>query len=442
MIRWLVVLLQNYFPSPFIFAILLTAIAIVGAVVTTGLGVASILGKWGESLFLLLKFSMQMLLLLATGIALAQSNGVKQFFNTLASRVKTPKMAVWTITFISLICCWLSWGFGLVVGAVLSKVLARQVKGVDYPLLVASAYSGFLIWHGGLSGSIPLKIATNDGDLGKLSGGVITTPIPLSHTLFTPLNLSMVGLLLAGLPLINMLLHPKNPTTIDSSVLKEDPSPTSSLDCFANRLDNSQILGSFLGFLGIIYLAITFIYKGFTLNLNTLILIFLFLGLLAHRSPQKYFKTMEQDLKSTTGIVLLFPLYAGIIGVMGLKNADGISFATTLANLFSHIASKDNFALLSYLSAGVLNIFIPSGGGQFAVQGPVLIPSGVALGVNPAVTSMAIAWGDAWTNMIQPFFALPLLGIVGLDARSIIGYLLVGFAYAGAVSMGCLYFLA
>ncbi|WP_163535288.1 TIGR00366 family protein [Helicobacter suis] len=441
MVKWLVVALQNYFPSPFIFAILLTAIALLGAFLSTGLDLALLLDKWGESLFLLLKFSMQMLLLLATGIALAKSPWIKKGLNFLISGIKTPKMAIWSITFVSLLCCYLSWGFGLIVGAILSKALARQVRGVDYPLLVASAYSGFLIWHGGLSGSIPLKLATNDGDLEKLSAGIIHTPIPLSHTLFAPFNLTMVILLLLGLPLINMFMHPKNPTTLDPNLLKEQtpslPPPTSFADC----LDDSPLLGLFLGLLGCVYLIITFINKGFSLNLNTLILLFLFLGLLAHASPQRYFKTMEQDLKATTGIVLLFPLYAGIIGIMGVKNVAGVSFASTLANSLAHFASKENFAILSYLSAGLLNIFIPSGGGQFAVQGPILIPSGVALGVDPAITSMAIAWGDAWTNMIQPFFALPLLGLAGLDARSIIGYLLVGFVYAGLVSMGSLYFL-
>ncbi|CRF47907.1 Short chain fatty acids transporter [Helicobacter heilmannii] len=441
MFRWILLALQNYFPSPFIFAIVLTLAAIIGALVCTGLSLVVVLDKWGESLFLLLKFSMQMLLLLATGIALAQAPLIKKTFNALAEKINTPKMAIWTISFVSLCCCWLSWGFGLVVGAVLSKVLGRKVKGVDYPLLVASAYSGFLIWHGGLSGSIPLKVATNDGDLSKLSGGVLHAPVPLSHTIFSSYNLVMVALLLLGLPLINVLMHPKNPTLIDPATLQEEPHKPARIECFAHRLEHSPFLGSFLGFLGVVYLGIYFANKGFALNLNTLILLFLFLGLCAHASPHKYYATIEQGLKSTTGIVLLFPFYAGIIGVMGLKGANGISFANTLADAFSKITTHDNFALLSYLSAGLLNIFIPSGGGQFAVQGPVLLPSGAALGVDPAVTCMAIAWGDAWTNMIQPFFALPLLGIARLDVRHIVGYLLVAFVYAGVVSAGCLYFL-
>ncbi|WP_120945651.1 TIGR00366 family protein [Helicobacter labacensis] len=439
--RSLVLFLQNYAPSPFIFAIALTLVAMVCVVGVVGVGVEAVLSQWGQSLFLLLKFSMQMLLLLATGIALAQSSPVKKLFYALASYVKTPKMALFSITLASLLGCYVSWGFGLVVGAVFSRVLAQRIKGVDYPLLVASAYSGFLIWHGGLSGSIPLKIATADGDLGKLSGGVLTSPIPLSQTLFAPFNLAIVGLLLVGLPLINMLLHPKNPTPIDPALLANPPQEiTPQHSTFAYRLDHNKYLGWLLGGLGLIYLGGYFAH-GASLNLNSLILIFLFLGLLLHASPQKYLKTMENDMKSVTGIVLLFPFYAGIIGVMGLKNAQGVSFASLLADAFARFATKETFPVLSYLSAGLLNLFIPSGGGQFAVQGPVLIPSGVALGVSPALTSMSIAWGDAWTNMIQPFFALPLLGIARLEARSILGYCLVGFVYAGVVSMLCLYFL-
>lgn len=146
-------------------------------------------------------------------------------------------------------------------------------------------------------------------------------------------------------------------------------------------------------------------------------------------------------MRGIGGIVLLFPFYAGSMGMMMGANADGISLGRQITEAFISWSSADTFPLLAFLSAGVVNVFVPSGGGQWAVQGPIMLPAAEALGVSTTVTAMAIAWGDAWTNMIQPFWALPLLGIVGLGARDIMGYCLIMLLYSGIVISGAFYFL-
>jgi short-chain fatty acids transporter len=160
-----------------------------------------------------------------------------------------------------------------------------------------------------------------------------------------------------------------------------------------------------------------------------------------HGTPERYMRAVDESVRGIGGIVLLFPFYAGIMGMMMGANADGISLGRQITEAFISWSSADTFPLLAFLSAGVVNVFVPSGGGQWAVQGPIMLPAAEALGVSTTVTAMAIAWGDAWTNMIQPFWALPLLGIVGLGARDIMGYCLIMLLYSGIVISGAFYFL-
>lgn len=442
--HWNVQLVQRYLPSPFVFSALLSLLVLALAMFSTQQGLPTMVKHWNAGFWTLLAFAMQMALVFVTGHALASAPPLRRLLDRLAAIPRSPSQAIVMITLISLLGCWINWGFGLVIGAVMARALARQVKGVDYPLLVASAYTGFLIWHGGLSGSIPLALAGGGADVARISGGVITDAIGIEMTLFTPLNLSIIALLLIGLPLLNRAMHPSPAQckTADPALLAEPEGELPARDTPAQRLDDSRLLGLALVAMAAVYFVGHFMGKGFALDLNTVIGIFLFLGLLMHGSPERYMRAVDISVRGIGGIVLLFPFYAGIMGMMTGTNADGISLAGQISQLFIEGSSADSFPLLAFLSAGVVNVFVPSGGGQWAVQGPIMLPAGQALGVAPAVTAMAIAWGDAWTNMIQPFWALPLLGIVGLGARDIMGYCLIALVYSGLVIAGCFYFLA
>lgn len=442
--HWNVQLVQRYLPSPFVFSALLSLIVLALAMFSTQQGLPTMVKHWNAGFWTLLAFAMQMALVFVTGHALASAPPLRRLLDRLAAIPRSPSQAIVMITLISLLGCWINWGFGLVIGAVMARALARQVKGVDYPLLVASAYTGFLIWHGGLSGSIPLALAGGGADVARISGGAITEAIGIQMTLFTPLNLSIIALLLIGLPLLNRAMHPSPAQckTADPALLAEPEGELPARDTPAQRLDDSRLLGLALVAMAAVYFVGHFMGKGFALDLNTVIGIFLFLGLLMHGSPERYMRAVDISVRGIGGIVLLFPFYAGIMGMMTGTNADGVSLAGQISQLFIEGSSADSFPLLAFLSAGVVNVFVPSGGGQWAVQGPIMLPAGQALGVAPAVTAMAIAWGDAWTNMIQPFWALPLLGIVGLGARDIMGYCLIALVYSGLVIAGCFYFLA
>jgi short-chain fatty acids transporter len=426
-------LVNRYLPSPFVFSIILTLIAFAVGLAITGQNVIAMAGHWGNGLWSLHSFAMQMALILVTGYALASAPFIQRLLDNLASKIHSPTTAIMVSTLVGLVGAWINWGFGLIIGAIFAKALARKVANVDYPLLVAAAYSGFVIWHGGLSGSIPLTLSSGGDTLMTLSGNVMTEAVPLSQTVFAGYNLLIVGLLLVILPILNRLMHPKNPTTIDPDLIKDKAYVLPRRDTPAQKLDDSCIVAVVLLALAVMYYMNEFGSNGFGLGLNIVIGLFLFVGLLAHGTLERYYRAVNSGIGGITGIVLLFPFYGGIMGIMTGANADGISISTQVTEFFVNSASADSFPIFAFLSAGLVNVFVPSGGGQFAVQGPVMIPAGVELGVSPAVTAMAIAWGDAWTNMIQPFWALPLLGIAGLDARAIMGYCLIVLAVSGVI---------
>ncbi|GAA8930063.1 TIGR00366 family protein [Helicobacter pylori] len=442
-----VFLASKCLPDSFVLVALLSFIVFVLVYALTGQDAFSVISSWGNGAWTLLGFSMQMALILVLGQALASAKLVQKLLKYLASLPKGYYTALWLVTFLSLIANWINWGFGLVISAIFAKEIAKNVKGVDYRLLIASAYSGFVIWHGGLSGSIPLSVATQNENLSKISAGVIEKAIPISQTIFSAYNLIIIGIILVGLPFLMAIIHPKKEeiVEIDAKLLKDEYKETELINhqqdkTIAHFLENSALLSYLLVFLGFGYLGIYF-FKGGGLGLNIVNTIFLFLGILLHKTPLAYVKAINYSARSVAGILLQFPFYAGIMGMMASHSVGGHSLAQMLSLAFTHIANEKTFALMTFLSAGIVNIFIPSGGGQWAIQAPIMLPAGQSLGVDPGVVSMAIAWGDAWTNMIQPFWALPALAIAGLGAKDIMGYCVLTLIFVGLVVCGVFYFL-
>ncbi|MDM5452166.1 short-chain fatty acid transporter [Peribacillus simplex] len=428
--------MQRYLPDPFIFVIILTFVVFGLGLIFTDSGPYQMAQHWGNGFWGLLLFAMQMVLVLVTGHVLASSRIFKRGLGTLASMAKSPGQAIIIVSVVSLVASWINWGFGLVIGALFAKELAKKVENVDYRLLIASAYSGFLIWHGGISGSTPLTIATP----GHFSEDLIGI-IPTSETIFSSFNLFIVIALIIIVPLVNRFMMPskEQTVTVDLALLeddvqaatieKEDLTP-------AERLENSRIISLSIGILGIVFLFYYFVLNGFKLNLDIVNFLFLFLGILFHGTPKHFLEAVVNAVKGASGIIIQFPFYAGIMGMM---TASGL--ATVISNGFVSISNEFTFPLFAFLSAGLVNIFIPSGGGQWAVQAPVMLDAAIALDVSIPKTAMAVAWGDAWTNLIQPFWALPALAIAGLKAKDIMGYCVLTLFVSGIViSLGLLFF--
>ncbi|WP_295621369.1 short-chain fatty acid transporter [uncultured Intestinimonas sp.] len=427
---------NRWLPDPFLFAIILTIVVFIGAMIGTQQGPVELVAAWGNDsgFWGLLSFSMQMALVLVLGSAMASAKVCKKALGAIASVAKDKKSAIIVTTFVSTICCWLNWGFGLIAGALLAKEVARRVKDVDYPLLIASAYSGFVIWHAGLSGSIPLQIGASGGT--EILG--VTYQVPTSQTIFHPVNLGMVLVILILMPLVNYAMHPDaaHTITVDPALLVEEEEKTYTIDTPAEKIEHNKVLWFITLVLGFAYIVYYFVTQGFNLGLNIVNMIFMFLGILLHGDLRKYVDAIAEAASGAAGILLQFPFYAGIMGLMVATNADGVSLAGIIADFFTNISTNVTFPMLTFLSAGIINFFVPSGGGQWAVQAPIVMPAATQMGIEYGRAAMAIAWGDQWTNMIQPFWALPALGIAGLSARNIMGYLVIVTIFTGIVACG------
>lgn len=430
--QFFVTVVQKYLPDAYLFAVLLTFISYLLALALTGKSALQLVVMWGDGLYGIIGFAMQMILILVTGHALASSKPVKAVLRTLASLPKNAGQAAALAVFVAGVANFFNWGFGLVVGALLAREIARQCKDADYGLTVAAAYSGFVIWHGGISGSIPLAVASKGHLVEKLTG-----IIPVSQTIFSSWNLIITWTIILTLPILFKLMapRPEDVKRIDPALLVEQPEPLPPTEhTLATWLEHSKLINAIFGLMGVIYLGNHFMTKGFDLSLNIVICLFFILGVLLHMTPINYVRAIDEAIKGAGGIALQFPLYGGIQGIMVASGLAGI-----IANWFISFSTPTTFPLFTFFAGGIINFFVPSGGGQWIVQGPINIPAGVALGVHPAKVAMGISYGDQWTNMIQPFWALPLLGIAKLGVRDIMGYCVMTLIWSGIIiSLGLL----
>ena len=438
--NFFVKIINRWLPDPFLFAIILTIVVYIAAIAVTGVGPIKMLSYWGSStgFWGLLAFAMQMALVVVLGSALASAPICKSILRKIASLANSNKSGIIVVTMASVICSWVNWGFGLIAGAMLAKEVARRVPTLDYRLVIASAYGGFVIWHAGLSGSIPLTIS------GGYTIGEVTYQAGTNMTIFHPVNIIMVLVILFVLPLVMCTMHPDKEHTIcvDPALLKDEEEKTYEIKTPADRLEHSRILWIITLVMGFGYLIYYFygvvagggnVFQA--LNLNIVNMLFMFLGLLAHGDLRRYVDAIGEASTTAAGILLQFPFYAGIMGMMVGTNENGVSLASAISNGMVAISNDITFPMLTFLSAGIVNFFVPSGGGQWAVQGPIVMPAAAQMGIEPGRACMAIAWGDQWTNMIQPFWALPALGVAGLSAKDIMGYLVVVLIFVGIVAI-------
>lgn len=408
---------ERWMPDPLLFAYILTILSALAAIVFMRTPPQDLVTYWGDSIWNLLSFSMQMVLIVISGFVLSTTPLFSRILNRFSSLATTPTTAILLVCLGTLTASWLNWGLGLIVGAILARRIAVKVQNVDYRLLVASAYSGWIVFHGGLSGSIPLLIAT-PGHFLEDSIGIIST----SQTLFTVFNLFIVVALFIAVPVVNlmMLRGIDDPVLVDAEKLrKEDAIKVDDHEdhTLADKIENSRILSLIIGGAALYYVLSSLLTGRAGLNINSINLLFLAAGIILHGSPRRFLDSLNEGVKHVGAIVIQFPFYAGIMGIMSMS---GLSEA--LSDFFISVSTAATLPIWSFLSAGVLNLFIPSGGGQWAVQGPIMTAAAQQIGADVPRVAMAVAWGDAWTNLIQPFWALPILAIAGLKARDIMGF--------------------
>ena len=405
------------------------------AVFNTDSSIIETFEAWGTGLPKLFTFTAQICIIMITAHALAHTRPVENILSKIGSYPASQIQAYALVTFISGLASLFAWSFGLIVGGIVSKFVAigcakKRIK-IHYPLLVASAYSGYVIWHMGYSSSAALFVSSADHSLINKIG-----IIPVTDTIFNPFNITIAIFTLLIITIVNPLMRPNNDSEIneiDSNVFRfTDKSDSDDMNkkirSPAQVIENNRFISFFLAISLLLFIGLIFYKKGFSLDLNIVSWSFLGIGLLLSNSPIHYVKLVNRASITVGPIILQYPFYAGIMGIMadtGLINV--------LAEKISSIATADTLGFYSFLSGGLVNMFIPSGGGQWAVQGPVMIEAANYLNVKPYVIVLGVAYGDQWTNMIQPFWTIPLLAIAGLHMRQIMGYTFVIFIITGII---------
>jgi short-chain fatty acids transporter len=420
-----VYMFERLLPDPFVFAVLLTLLtAVLAFVFAPKNSLPDVLGGWYDGIFKIFPFAFQMVLILVTGYALTSSKPVSAALRSLASLPKTPRGAVALTVLVALTTVAFNWGFGLIASAMFAREIAKRHR-LDFAWLLAGAYSGFVMFPPGLSSSIALAQATPGSALNivqKVTGQLI----PLRESLLSPFNVVPVVILFIVLPWLFSRMEPPEAEmqpADQARLLAEDVvKPRERAAGLAGVLDNAWILNVLLVAAVFTYIGMEVAGHKFSLDINSLILIFLALGLLLHWTPTAYVEAINGAARVTGSLLLQYPIYGGIMGMMTATGLAGV-----IAKWFIAFSTTRTLPFWGYISSIIISLFVPSGGGHWAVQGPFIVPAAVALHVNLAAAAQGVGYGEAVANMIQPFWALPLLAIAGLGMRRVMGFTVITF---------------
>tara|TARA_R110001592_G_scaffold363372_1_gene685958 strand:+ start:63787 stop:65133 length:1347 start_codon:yes stop_codon:yes gene_type:complete len=413
---------EQYCPDPLVFAIFLTAVMAVLALGLTDTTPAGAISAWGNGLHSLLAFTMQMCLIIITAYVLAHTRAINALLQALGKMPRSTWQAYTLVTVSSAIFSLLCWPLGPIAGGLIAREVAlnaqRRNLSVNYPLLAAAAFGGFVVWEMGYSSSIGLAMATPGNPLESIIGGTIG----VGDTLLSWWNLLTIVTTVATVLATVMFFHYRHqgrsstaPAHRTEVTLSEEARPG-----LMGRLENGRSVSTLLSLMLFGFLIYWFATRGADLSLNIVNWSFLALGLLLANSSLHYAELFANGARVASPVLLQYPLYGGM---MGLALQSGLTEKFT-AFIIS-IASADSLPIIGFLSAGLINIFIPSGGAQWAIQGPTFISAAQSLDVSLPVITMSIAYGDQWTNLIQPFCAVPLLAVTGLKLREIYSYCIV-----------------
>jgi short-chain fatty acids transporter len=417
---------ERWFPDAF--ALAMAAVVIVfAACLALGSPVVQTAQWFGAGFWDLVTFTMQMSLIIVTGYALATTRPVYAIIQRLASVPKEPRWAVAYVGLFSMLSSLLSWSFSLIFSGLLARAVAMRVRGVDYRAIGAAAYLGVgSVWALGLSSSAALLMA-NAGSLPQ-SLRDISGVIPIDQTL----GLWQGMLIAAVLILISMAIayysHPAESQAKTMADMGIAPEPARTRHDKAKTpgewLEYSPLFTLLISGLGLAYLAREVSTGGLRvlLDLNHYIFAFLIVGLLLHWRPRHFVQAVNDSIPSVAGVLIQYPLYAGIVKMM---TESGL--ATWLAHAFVSVSTRHTFPILVGLYSAFLGLFIPSAGGKWLIEAPYLLEASKSLEVHLGWVVQTYNATEALANLIHPFWMLPLLGILGMKPRDVVGYSMLQF---------------
>lgn len=439
---------ERLMPDPYLFAVILTLIvAALVAVFVDGAAPSGMLkawygGVWGQQN--IFTFAFQMVLILVTGYTLAEAPVLKRAIVRVAAKPNNQVQGALLCFGVSAVLSLLNWGLGLVAGALVARQVAKRFDDAHFGYLIAAAFMAFIVWTQGLSSSIALANTDESSPINvihKITG----MTVPLGQTIFQPYSWLAVIVVLAVLALAIWRMEPSESLPPDPAVFEEEDvtvaEPQGS-KTFAEWLENLWILNVLVFAAGIAYFWIS----GFALNISSMIMLFTITAALLHRTPIRFIRAFTGAAKVSGPLLLQYPLYGGLVGLLGyVATEGGKPLQTLLAQAVVSGATEYTLPFLTFVGSLIISLFVPSGGGHWAVQGPIAVDSALAVGQHSTaylgLISMAVAVGEGVANMIQPFWLLPLLAIAKLNVRQVMGFTIVAF-FIGFVVLGAMTLIA
>jgi len=414
----------QWVPNSFVIACLLTLVTFVLVILVAGKNPIAAEGYWTKGFWELLELTMQLALIVLTGYVVAVSPVVSRLLAWIAGLASSDRGAIALMGLVSMTAAWLHWGLGLIAGPIFLQFLIRKHPRLDYRLAVAAGYLGSTCtWHAGLSGSVPLLMATPNNFM-EADAGLV----PVSLTTFSAFNLALTAVVVCLMTAMVVRLYPKSPeaqVTSSSEGATGDGGPERAAPHVEGEslwIERSYALNLVMGLLGATAFWSLYVEGGSRVSINVLNFAVLFLALLLHPSPASFTRAATRGATYLHGIVIQFPFYAGMYGLIKYSG-----LAEIIARWFTSIASPKTFPIMIYWYSGVLSLFIPSGGSKWAVEAPYVVAAAKALSVPIPQAILAYSWGDMSTHFLQPFWAIPLLAIAKVEFKDIIGYLALLF---------------
>ena len=413
---------ERWFPDAFVFA--LAAIAVVfTAGVATGIAPQKMAVEFGNGFWSLVNFTMQMALIIIGGFVVATSPPVARLTERLAAVPTTPRGAIAFVAAFATLSSLLSWGLSLIFTGLLVRAILRRLSGIDYRAIGAAAYMGLgSVWALGLSSSAALMQATPTAIPSSLLP--ITGVIPLSQTIFLWQSMTLAAVLIAISIAVAWYSAPPADRVKPGPVIPPLEQETFVPSTPAERAENSPLLTIFVAALMAWYLVTQFREKGgiAAVDLNNFNFAFLMLGLLLHWRPRSFLRGVSNSVPATAGVLIQFPFYGGIFGMISRTDLN-----ETLADLFVNVTTRETFPVVVAIYSAILDLFVPSGGGKWIIEAPYVMAAANQWQVHLGWTVQVYNAAEALSNLLNPFWMLPLMGILNVRARDLAGYAIVQF---------------
>ncbi len=412
---------ERWFPDAFVFALAAVLVVVAGGL-ALGERPVRLVEEFGNGFWLLVPFTMQMALVIIGGFVVASSPPFARVIRALAAVPKTSRGAVAFVAFFAMLASLVSWGLSLIFTGLLVREVSRRLPRVDYRALGAAAYLGLgSVWALGLSSSAALLQATPSSIPAALLP--ITGVIPLSQTIFLWQSLTLAAILVAVSVAIAYWSCPRDEDArtaeemgirFEPLVIEQEEARTP-----AEKLEQSPVLTLLVAGLMVVWLARQVVAKGpvAALDLNTFNFAFITLGMLLHWRPRSFLRAVGRSVPATAGVLIQFPFYAGIFGIISHTVIE-----ERLAHAFVALTTKGSFPLVVAAYSALLGLFIPSGGGKWVVEAPYVMAAANSWQVHLGWTVQIYNAAEALPNLINPFWMLPLMGIIGAKARDLAGY--------------------